>query len=447
MSKIQITRREFLRTIALGASAVTLAPMLQACAGTPTAAPPTAAPTLAPTVAAATTAPTAAAVVSPTVLRPSAAFKLGTILPYTKVYAQLGEHITNAMQLYFDSVNNTAGGRQIQWIKEDEENDAQISLRKLSKLTDQDKVDMFAGIVSTAVLYALRDPLNDAKLPSVIANAGGDLLTRKGGSGPTAGKYSPYIFRASFSSYQISNPLGGYVAQNVSKRVMICVSNYGFGTESAADFKATFTAAGGTIVGDNVLPPLGTNDFSAFLPLIATAKPDAVYSFFSGSDALNYVKQFDQFGLKKDIKLVGAGFLTEYDALPGQGKSALDIVTSHFWSTTLDNPVNKKFIDDYKKKFPNSDVSGFAVQGYDTARVIVEALNALKGDTSDKQKFLDAIKAVKFDSPRGAFSFDANTGNVVQQIYYRKVQETSPSKFENVIIGKTDQPIKDPENM
>lgn len=440
MSQIQITRREFLRTMAMGAGALTLAPLLEACA-TPTAAPTAATPTVAPVV------PTVPAVVSPTVLRPSAPFKLGSILPYTKVYADLGESITNAMTLYLESMNNTAGGRQIQWIKEDEENDAQISLRKLSKLIDQDKVDLFTGIVSTAVLYAVRDPLHEAKMPTVISNAGGNQLTRKGERGNLKGRYSPYIFRASFSSYQISNPLGDYVAKNVSKKVMICAANYGFGTESAADFKATFTAAGGTVIGEDVLPPLGTNDFSAFLPKIATAKPEAVYSFFSGSDALNYVKQFDQFGLKKDIQIVGAGFLTETDVLPGQGKSALDAVTSLHWSTTLDNPANKKFIEDYKKKFPNKEVDVFAVQGYDTARVIVEALNAVKGDTSDKQKFLDTIKAVKFDSPRGGFAFDPVTQNVVNQIYFRQVKETAPNKFENVIIGKTDTPIKDPENI
>ncbi len=442
MSKVQITRREFLRTLAVGASTLTLAPMLQACAGaSPTPAPPTAAPAL-PTAAA-----TVAAVVSPTTLRPSAPFKLGSILPYTKVYADLGESITNAMTLYFESINNTAGGRQIQWIKEDEENDAQISLRKLSKLIDQDKIDMFTGVVSTAVVYALRDPLNEAKMISLISNAGGNLLTRKGAKGQATGRFSPYIFRCSFSSYQVSYPLGDYVAKNVSKKVMICASNYGFGTESAADFKTTFTAAGGALAGDDVLPPLGTNDFSAFLPKIAAAKPEAVYSFFSGSDALNYVKQFDQFGLKKDIKIVGAGFLTETDVLPGQGKSALDAVTSLHWSTTLDNPANKKFIEDYKKKYPTKEVDVFAVQGYDAARVIVEALNAVKGDTSDKQKFMDALRAVNFDSPRGKFSFDPATQNVINQIYFRQVKETSPTKLENVIIGKTDTPIKDPENM
>ncbi|HEX7589342.1 MAG TPA: ABC transporter substrate-binding protein, partial [Anaerolineae bacterium] len=256
-----------------------------------------------------------------------------------------------------------------------------------------------------------------------------------------------YIFRCSFSSYQISNPLGSWVAQNVSKRVAICAANYGFGTESAADFKATFTAAGGTVMGTDILPPLGTNDFSAFLPQLAATKADAVYSFFSGSDALNYVKQFDQFGLKRTMQIVGTGFLTESDVLPGQGMSALDAYTSLHWSTTLDNPVNKKFMADYAKRFPDKDVDVYAVQGYDAARIIVDALNAVKGDSSDATKFADAIRAVAFESPRGKFSFDPNTQNVVNQIYFRQVKPNSAGRLENAIIGKTDQPIKDPENV
>lgn len=438
MSNVQLTRRDFLRRIALGAGAVTVVPLLQACA---TAVTPTTAP-----AATAAVAPTAAAVISPTVLKPSASFKLGSILPYTKVYAGLGESITNGMQMYFESVNFAAGGRTIEWVKEDEENDAQISLRKLSKLIDQDKIDLFTGIVSTAVLYAVRDPLNDAKMPTVISNGGGNLLTRKGTKGTAVGRYSPYIFRCSFSSYQVSNPLGDYVAKNVSKKVAICASNYGFGTESAADFKATFTAAGGTLLGTDILPPLGTTDFSAFLPQIAATNAEAVYSFFSGSDALNYVKQFDQFGLKKTMKIVGAGFLTEMDVLPDQGSSALDAITSLHWSTELDNPVNVKFVADYRKKFPNKEVDVFAMQGYDAARIIVEALNAVKGDTSNKDNFLAAIRAVTFDSPRGKFAFDPKTQNVINQIYFRQVKQSS-GKYVNAIIGKTDQPILDPENM
>ena len=146
------------------------------------------------------------------------------------------------------------------------------------------------------------------------------------------------------------------------------------------------------------------------------------------------------------MKIVGAGFLTETDVLPDQGKAALGAYTSLHWSTALENAANKKFMEDYAKRFPGKAVDVFAMQGFDSARVIVEALNKVKGDTSNKDAFMEAIRGVSFDSPRGRFAFDPKTQNVINQIYFRQVKDNG-GKLENSIIGKTDAPISDPENM
>ena len=402
MSNVQLTRRDFLKALAVGAGALTVGPLLEACA--------------------------------PSAPASSAPLKIGVLLPYSQVYAALGQSITQGMQMYFDSVNNLAGGRPITLIKEDEANDPQGSLTKTRKLIEQDKVDLFTGVVATPVVYALRDLLDSSKMISLISNAGGNDLTRK--------RKSPYIFRTSFTSWQVASPLGPWVYQNVAKSVMIVAADYGFGHESADAFKETFTKAGGTIVGE-LYPPFPSTDFGAFLPKIAAAKPPAIYSFFSGSDAANFIKQFADYGLNKDIKITGSGFLVEQDVLPAQGAAALGAYSTLHWALTLDNAENKKFVADYKTKF-NATADVFAVQGYDTARVIVDALNAVKGDTSNKDNLLQAIRAVKFNSPRGPFVFDQTTQNVNQYIYYRQVQDTGGGALANVVLGKTDQPVIDP---
>lgn len=396
-----LSRRDFLKTVAVGAGALSLGPLLQAC--------------------------------SPSAPASSSPVKVGVLLPYSKVYAALGNSITNGMQMYLDGVNNVAGGRSIQLIKEDEENDPQVSLTKLGKFIDQDKVDIFTGVVSSAVALALRDRLDGAKLVSIICNAGANDVTGK--------RKSPYIFRSSFSQWQVTYPFGSWVAQNVSKKVLTIAADYAAGHEFQDAFKQSFVKAGGTIL-DELWPPFPSTDFGAFLPKIKAAKPEAIFSFFSGSDAANFIKQFADFGLNKDIKITGAGFLVEQDVLPAQGAAALGAYSALHWALTLDNAENKKFTADYKAKF-NSEANVFAVQGYDTARVIVEALNAVKGDTSNKENFLNAIRAVKFNSPRGPFAFDSKTQNVVQYIYYRQVKDTG-SGLANVVLGKTDQPVSDP---
>lgn len=414
MNNSVLTRRDLLKAALLGAGALAL----NACS-------PAAAPAIGPSATAATAVPSNPVASGRT-------FKIGLLTAYSKVYAALGQSITDGMDMFFSQVNYTAGGRSLVLLKEDEENDPNISLTKLRKFLDQDKIDLFTGVIATPIVYALRDPLHNAQMPSIISNAGGNDLTRK--------RKSPYIFRTSFTSWQIAYPLGQFVYDKVAKNVVIAAANYGFGTESAAAFEEGYTKAGGKIL-DKIFPPLGTNDYGPFLPKIQAAKPEAVYCFFSGTDAVNFVKQFGDYGLAKDIKLTGSGFFVEQDVLPQQGNAALNAHSTLHWALTLDNPENIKFVSDFKAKY-NRDADVYAVQGYDTARVIVDALTAVNGDSSSKDNLLAAIRSSKFNSPRGPFVFDQATQNVNQYIYYRQVQNVN-NALANVVLGRTPDVVVD----
>ena len=443
------SRRRFLRS-AFSVGAVLGASLLAACTPAPPAAQkteakptdapkpvasPAASPAASPGVAAspspaaspaASPSPSPAAQAAPAPAKPVASgpLKLGLLVPTSAVYSQLGDDIADGMSLYLESVGNRAGGRPIEVIREDEGIDPQPALQKARKLIEQDRVDVFAGVVSTAVVYAIRDLLHNSQTIFVGANAGGNDLTRA--------RKSPYIFRASFTSWQVSYPLGEWIAKNVSKKVFVSAADYGFGQESAAAFKENFTRNGGEVVGE-VYPRLGTTDYAPFLPQIQGANPEASYSFYSGSDAVSFVKQYAEFGLKDRIKLTGAGFLVEEDVLPAQGEAAVGAISSLFWAKTLDNPENRRFGDDYRAK-TRREPSVFAVQGYDTARVIVEGVNAVGGDTANKEALIKALENVKFASPRGPFEFDPQTHQVVQTMYIRetRMQDGKPT---NVVIA------------
>src|SRR5207245_4885962 len=149
--------------------------------------------------------------------------------------------------------------------------------------------------------------------------------------------------------------------------------------------KETFLPAGGKVVAEDY-PKLGETDYAPYLTKIRQSGAKAVYCFFSGSDAVNFVKQFDQFGLKQSVRLTGAGFLPGPDVLPAQGQSALGVVTGHFYTPLLDNPVNQRFVKEFREKFAGKMPDGFACQGYDTAEVIVRALKAVSGKTQAQRK-------------------------------------------------------------
>ena len=364
----------------------------------------------------------------------SGPIKIGVVLPYTGVYAVLGESITQAMELVFARENWTVAGRKIEMIKEDDEMKPPVGIRKTEKLIDSDKVDILTGPVHSGILMGMRDKVHSSKTILIVSNAGADAISRE--------RCSRWIFRTSFSNWQPCQPMGGWVAKNVSKEVFQIAPNYQAGKDMMNAFKETFLPAGGKVVAEDY-PKLGETDYAPYLTKIKQSGAKAVFAFFSGTDAVNFVKQYDQFGLKQSIKLTGAGFLTEPDVLPAQGAAALGVITGHFYTPLLDNPVNHRFVKEFRERFVGKIPDGFACQGYDTAEVIVRALKAVNGNTQDKDKLVDTIAKVEFDSPRGRFRFDPKTHNVIQPyIYVREVREVSGG-LNNVPIDKVAD-VRDP---
>src|SRR5439155_9562878 len=242
------------------------------------------------TFLAATTVAAASGAIGPWVSRAGAQgtpVKIGLVLPYTGVYAVLGESITQAMELVFGRESWTVAGRKIEMIKEDDEMKPPVGLRKTEKLIDSDKVDILTGPVHSGILMGMRDKVHNSKTILIVSNAGADAISRE--------RCSRWIFRTSFSNWQPCQPMGGWVAKNVSKEVFQIAPNYQAGKDMMAAFRETFLPAGGKVVAEDY-PKLGETDYAPYLTKIKQSGAKAVFAFFSGTDAVNFVKQYDQFG-------------------------------------------------------------------------------------------------------------------------------------------------------
>jgi branched-chain amino acid transport system substrate-binding protein len=377
--------------------------------------------------------PTAAATAAATAT-PGKALKIGQLLPFTKVYAELGNSMKRSTDLYLKQRGNLLANRPVTVIYEDEANDPVVGAQKTQKFIEQDNVDLMMGIVATPIAYAVRNTIDTAKMIFIETNAGGNSLTRDVPNCTPACK-SKYIFRASFSSWQISSPIGDYFATKKGvKEAFTFVADYGFGTESAADFTNAFTKGGGKVTG-SLKAPLGSADFLPFVTQLKNQPTKDIYSFFSGTDAINYIKAWSQLGMPAaGYKMNGAGFLTEQDVLKEVKELATGAVTSLFWAVTLDNAENKAFVDAYQKEYSLlPDV--FAVQAWDGMTAVDLALQAVKGDTSNKDALIAALENVKFNSPRGAFEFDKVTHNPIQDMYIRQVAVQNGAAV-NTIVDK-----------
>ncbi len=357
--------------------------------------------------------------------------KVGALLPYSGVFAALGVEIADALELGFDTFGREVGGREIVVIREDTEGKPSVGLSKAKKLVLRDGVDFLVGPVSSEVAGALRDFVHRSRVPLIIANAGNNHLTGK--------LCSPYVIRVSFSNAQINRDMGPWMVSRGFERVYLMAADYAAGRQMMEAFRTSFIAAGGTVAGEEYAP-LATRDFGPYLGKLKAARPDAAYVFFPGAAAMAFVPQYEGFGLKETIQLAGAGWLSSAFNIERQGAAAAGFIGALNYVPSIDSPENRAFQDAFQARFGRVG-SEFAVQGYDSARLIVEALRGTGGST---EQIIEAIHEVSFVGPRGELRIDPLTNNVIQDIYVFETR-TVGDRIEQVVID-TFVDVRDPPN-
>ena len=330
--------------------------------------------------------------------------KVGILLPYSGVFAALAQDIDDAFVLGLETFGAEAGVT-FDLVREDTEVKPPVGLAKTKKLILQDEVDVLVGVVSSGVLGAIRDTVDGAGVPLIVANVGNDEATGEA--------CSPYITRISFSNQQVNRPMGKWMVDQGVKKVFTIAPDYAAGRQMIDAFTTAFTAAGGEVVGQEWPPFQKTQDFGPFLANAKASGADAVYVFFAGGEAISFVKQYDSFGLKAELPLYGSGFLTSSLYVNAQGPAAEGVITALHYVPTLDNPENAALVEAFKAKTGRIP-SEYAVQGYDSARALVEAV---KAGATDRASLAAALPKVSFTGPRGELRIDPATNNIVQPIH------------------------------
>lgn len=354
--------------------------------------------------------------------------KVGLMLPYSGTYTALAVAIENGFRMYVDENGGKLAGREIEYVKVDDESDPAKATENVNKLIRRDKVDVLVGTVHSGVAMAMARAAKESNTLLIVPNAGSDAVT-----GPMC---APNIFRSSFSNWQSSYGMGTVAAKQEKKKTAITISwKYAAGDEMTNAFKEGFEKEGGKVVKQLTLP-FPNVEFQALLTEIAAAKPDAVFAFFAGGGAVKYVRDYAAAGLNKTIPLYGSGFLTD-GTLDAQGDTAQGMLTTLHYADGLNTPRDNGFRTAYAKAYKlQPDV--YAVQGYDAAQILRVGLDAVKGDVSKKAEFAAAVQKAQFDSPRGKFTM-SKSHNPVQDIYLRKVDGK-----ENKVVGIASKGLSDP---
>lgn len=359
--------------------------------------------------------------------------KIGFVLPMSGPFAAYGKQIEHGARLYLLEHKDTIAGRKVEILVKDDTGVApEISKRAAQELLVKDKVDILAGFGLTPSAFAVAPLATEAKKPMVVMNAASSAITTK----------SNFIVRTSHTLPQVTAPIASWAAKNKIRKVFTLVADYGPGHDAEAQFRKTFTGAGGEIIGD-VRTPVKNPDFAPFLQKIKDAKPDAVFLFVPpGEQTIAFMKGFAERGLAKaGIHIIGTGDLTDEDLLDTVGDNALGITTSFHYADSHKSPENQAYTDAYASAYPKDRPNFMSVGGYDGMQLIAKTLEKTRGDASG-EKFIEAARGLSWNSPRGPVSIDPQTRDIVQTIYIRKVTRVG-SKLQNVEFDQVPA-FKDP---
>jgi len=360
--------------------------------------------------------------------------KIGMVLETSGAFADFGMQMTNGARAYMKVYGDTVAGRKVQLIIKDTTGVPDVARRVAQELVTNDKVDFLAGFGLTPSALAVASLATEAKKPMIIMNAATSVITTR----------SPYIARVSFTLPQVTAPMATWAIKNGITKVYTLVSDFGPGIDSETQFKKTFTAAGGQIVGE-VRTPMRNPEFAPFVQRIKDARPQAVFVFLpAGEQAVGFMKAFSERELDKaGIKLIATGDVTEDGVIEAMGDAPLGVITTQHYSVAHDSAENRTFLKAYAEVAGTAQRANFmAVGAWDGMAAMYEVARRLNGKI-DGDKAMEILKGMKIDSPRGPVVIDPATRDPIETIYVRRVEKLKDGKLYNVEFDQFPN-MKDP---
>jgi len=340
--------------------------------------------------------------------------KVGMIMSASGGFSRWGEQTMGAVRIYQAQHGKSVNDNDIEVLLRDDGGPDPTRAKQLAEeLILRDQVQFLAGFAFTPNALAVADLITEAKIPTIITNAATGIITTK----------SPYFVRVSFTLPQASAPLGQWAAKNGIKTADTVVADYAPGVDGETYFIKAFKAGGGQIV-ESIRVPLNVTDFAPFYERVLQDKPQAVFIFGPGGpNSLAMVQDWSKRLRPAGIQLLATGEMQQID-MPRMGDAAIGVVSAYHYTETADNPLNKALWAAWRKDHADKDsVPDIAsVAAYDAMELIYRAV-AKFGPHVTGDQAIEYWKGMKIDSPRGSFTIDPATRDIVQNIYLRRVEK------------------------
>ncbi len=346
--------------------------------------------------------------------------KVGIIAPFSGVNANFGRIMRQAVQTYVAQHGDTVDGKKVEFIYRDSGGVNPSLVRShAQELILRDKVSYLGGINFSPNALAIAPLIEQAKIPTVLFNAATSSITKK----------SEYFVRTQNTLWQVYVPLAQWAYGQGTRKVVTAVADFVAGHDSEQAFTHTFEKLGGQVI-EKIRMPLSTTDFAPFVQRIKNSGADAVVVFLvAGPSSLSFIKAYKENGLPEaGIKYMGMGETDETN-LQEMGDAALGIVTTFHYSMAHDSDKNREFVKKYQEMFNGEPTNFVAAGAYDGTHVLYQMIKAAGSEGG--KKAVDAVKGMKWESPRGPVMIDPVTRHITQNVYIRRVEKGPDGKLIN----------------
>lgn len=350
--------------------------------------------------------------------------KIGLLASLSGTYEAVGTDMRDGFELYLSTHGGKLGGHKVDLVVADEGDGAPTAVPAATKLIKQDRVQVLTGIVGGGSAAAVTPLLNEAKIPFIGSNARPEL------------KDVSRVWHTSYLSDEPGAAIAQHVRDNAKGPVFAIGPDYQGGWDELRGFTDEFAKIGGKLAnpdGKTLWTPFpATKNFTPYFAKIKESGASAVFTFYAGSAAVDFVKQYAVSEIKS-LPLYAAGFLTEGGLLNAQGEAAKDIYSVLNYSPDLDNAENRSFVAAWKADHDGSPTT-YAMASYDAAAVLDKAIGAVDGEPTP-EKINEAIAGLgQIDSPRGVWQFSKTTHSPVQKWYLRQVRQDGRA-LSNTVVG------------
>ncbi len=340
--------------------------------------------------------------------------KIGVVTPLTGTYAPIGQQVRWGLELAAKEVNASGGilGRPVELVFEDEEANPAVATQKAEKLLQVTKVDFLTGTVNSGSTLAVGQLAERNNRLASTTVSFSDAIT--------GDKCSPNVFRVNARAGQQSAALAEWLTKDkgAGTAVYYLGPDYEMGRNTVAAFKSAAESRGMKTVGE-VFAPLGNNDYSPFFGQMRAARPAVLYTSVAGNDTARLFTQLDEYGLRKNLLIVGASGTVTSQNMGALGKVADGYVTGVGYSPEIDSKENRQFVTAFRAAY-KTDPDLYGADSYGLIYFYKAAVEKAKSTETDKVRA--AMRGLKWMTPQGEKELRAGDYQAIQDMYAVRVE-------------------------